>query len=164
MSAKLSCTFLYFLYFLVLSCTFLYYLVLSCTFLYVLVSNNFYKIEFRWSFFANEFIVNWGNLDYLMIIFLLQISLNSDINSEYLFCHASMFVPFRFFINLCSELCGFSQTISIQIIHVSMYHLWRFFTHKLIRIPNFWSMRTRMREDADKDGPSGLTSRMNKIL
>ena len=69
-----------------------------------------------------------------------------------------------FLINLCSELCGFSQTISIQIIHVSMYYLWRFFIHKLIRIPNFWSMRTRMREDADKDGPSGLTSRMNKIL
>ena len=44
-----------------------------------------------------------------------------------------------------------------------MYYLWRFFIHKLIRIPNVWSMRTRMREDADKDGPSGLTSRMNKI-
>ena len=73
-----------------------------------------------------------------------------------------IFVPF--FVHLCSELCGFSQTISIQIIHVSMYYLWRFFIHKLIRIPNFWSMRTRMREDADKDGPSGLTSRMNKIL
>ena len=44
-----------------------------------------------------------------------------------------------------------------------MYDLWRFFTNKLIRIPNFWSERTRMREDADKDGPSGFTSRMNKF-
>ena len=74
------------------------------------------------------------------------------------------YIPFILLGNLCSELCGFFQTISIKIIHVSMYYLWRFFIHKLIRIPNFWSMRTRMREDADKDGPSGLTSRMNKIL
>ena len=36
------------------------------------------------------------------------------------------------------------------------------FTHHLIRIPHFWSIRTRMREDTDKDGPSGSTSRLNK--
>ena len=104
-----------------------------------------------------------GYLDYLMIKFLLQISINSDINGKYFFLQACLFLS-DFLINLCSELCGFSQTISIQIIHVSMYYLWRFFIHKLIRIPNFWSMRTRMREDADKDGASGFTSRMNKIF